>query len=146
MNRLTVFLIILSVFGFQKLSAQDTTRYLGIIAEEIVYESFELYPNSKFKWTSEFDLSWSEYGFYEIENDTLTLCFHNSISIEEITSNSAKCSKIMVFIKEANSLIQISPSGKRISRIKDKSIRTKWSWLFGHEHKYEIIKTGANIK
>ena len=46
---------------------QDTLSYRGILGGRLLYETIKLYPDGTFKRTSEYDLSWPEYGLYKFE-------------------------------------------------------------------------------
>ncbi len=77
-----VIIIIGLCFSISYISAQesrDTIRYEGI-AGIMFYESIELYPNSYFKWTSEYDLSWREFGIYEINDEKLILKYYDTLN------------------------------------------------------------------
>jgi len=116
----------------------DTIRYDGILGI-MHYESIELYPNNRFKWSQEYDLSWSEFGTYELSIRKLTLKyfylseeqFKDSIEIKNPY-------RVETFLIEGNQLYRLNHKGKKIKRIRDKSYKTKWSWLLGH--KYRIRK------
>ncbi|KXX66494.1 hypothetical protein AVL50_31705 [Flammeovirga sp. SJP92] len=113
--------------------SQDTVKYIGTINNLIIYESIELYSDSTFKWTSEYDLSWSEYGQYQIINDSLILSY-------DVVSQPQK---VEIYEIENEFLYRLDEKNRRIIRKKDKSIRSKWSWLNGFKHKY-VIKKVAN--
>ena len=119
---------------------QDTIRYQGI-ASIMLYESIELYPNNIFKWTSEYDLSWSEYGIYEIKDKKLILKYYSKLNelnktlLSEITESPDKAE---FFLIGGNQIYRVNKRGKKIKRIRDKSFKYKMSWLFGH--KYRILK------
>jgi hypothetical protein len=128
-----------------KLLCQDTAYYQGFLSG-ILFESIALYPDNTFRWTSEYDLIWSEYGQYKLENNKLQLKFYSSLNdttLSDTTIMISNPTKIENFIAEKEKLFRLNKSGRKIHRTKDKSIRTHWSWIFGH--KYEIIKiTVAN--
>lgn len=140
--RLYFFLVLLMSFGTYDSNAQDTVRYVGVIADALIYESIELYPDSTFKWRSEYDLSWDEYGVYSIYYDTLVLNYTDAHSIDE-NNSTPKIRKTEVLIMDGSFLFRLDEKKQRITRQKDKSIRTKWSWILGYRHKY-VIKTAAN--
>jgi hypothetical protein len=121
--------------------AQDTVRYNGILKGFLLYESIELYTDGTFKWTSEYDLSWSEYGLYKVTNETLLLNYYPGINkISKEISVSEKPIKVEEFEIYQNKLYLLDQNGHRIKKRKDKSIKTKWSWIYGNRHKYEIKK------
>jgi len=119
---------------------QDTIRYEGTLGI-MLFESIELYPNNYFKWTSEYDLSWSEFGLYENNGKDLILKFYdnldesNKILSENENSTHTKTEILMI---DGNQLFRLNKKGKKIKRIRDKSFKYKLSWLFGH--KYQILK------
>ena len=122
---------------------QDTIIYQGIVNRKLLYETINLYPDKTFKRTSEYDLKWSEYGIYSIENNYLKLTYKfggkkNSESGKDSVSKAEKTNKTEKFLIENIYLYRLTDSGKKIRRIKDQSIRTNWSWLIGHN--YEIKK------
>lgn len=57
---LLIILIFLSVGFSSKTFAQDTITHIGKLDNFLIFESIELYPDSTFKWASEYDLVWSE--------------------------------------------------------------------------------------
>jgi hypothetical protein len=109
------------------LFGQDTLKYQGFLAQILLIKSIELYPEGTFKWTSEYDLTWSETGEYELSNDTLVLNYLNRDKKE-------------TYIKKHSGLIKLDKNGVPFRRVKDKSLRTKWSWLRAYRHNYEIRK------
>ncbi len=123
---------------------QDTIVYQGFLHGILLYETIEFYPNKTFKWTSEYDLSWDEYGVYEIDNNNLQLKYY--LLFQRPTTMSLKDTIIQIdnpiksenFKMKKESLFRLNKSGRKIYRIKDKSIRTCCSWIFGH--KYELTK------
>ena len=129
-----------------KLNAQDTIRYIGFINKTLMYESIELYSDKTYKWTSEFDLSYDEFGKYEIANDSLilntyidftkpkTMSIADSIKLISSKWDNRRFSK---YIIEGNKMFRTNPKGRKIQRIKIKSLGT---WLTGHRFKYELIK------
>ena len=122
--------ILIALISFLSIGsfAQDTAKYHGFLGNDLLVESMELYPDGTFNWTSEYDLSWSESGEYEISNDKLTLNFSNQRS------------KIETYLMTETGLIKLDEEGEPIEKIKDKSFKTRWSWLKGHKHHYEIKK------
>ena len=127
MQMKTIFLVLIcsvSVGSF----AQDILKYQGFLSKVLLVESIELYPDGTFRWTSEYDLSWSEFGEYEMSTDKLILNF------------SDQKSKIETYFMTEAGLIKLDEKGKPVKKIKDKSFKTKWSWLKGHKHDYEIKK------
>ena len=132
------------IFGLTFLSAnmtaQDTIRYFGTINGKLLYESIELYPDNTFKWVSEYDLSWSEYGIYKKNSDSLILKYYtinDKIDIDKF----AKPSKKEIFLRANDGLYRLDDKGRKIKKRKDKSINTRWGWLFGYKYKYKIVKS-----
>jgi len=144
-----VIIVIGLCFSISSISAQesqDTIRYEGI-AGIMFYESIELYPNSYFKWTSEYDLSWSKFGIYEINDKKLILKYYDVLNESNKTLSSGKIEspdKTEFFLIGENQIYRLNKRGKKIKRIRDKSFRYKMSWLFGH--KYQILKKQIKIK
>lgn len=125
---------------------QDTLSYQGILGGKILYETIKLYPDGTFKWTSEYDLSWSEYGLYKLEAENLTLDYYLSseqptrMSLVDTIRYVERPIKTEKFIIGNDRLYRINHRGEKIKRIKDKSIRLPWSWVTNFRHKYEWIK------
>ena len=143
--RQSLILTLAFTFSFSvKCISQDTIIYQAIVDRSLIYETIELYPDSTFKWTSEYDLSWNEYGFYTTDNKYLHLYYISRIEPFEHNKLSDSTFFYQNIIKEENYLIgsesiyKLDHSGKMIKRIRDKSFKTNWSWLVGH--RYEIIK------
>jgi hypothetical protein len=137
-------LILIFIINFSSgLFGQDTIIYRGFVGR-ILYESIELYPDKTFKWTSEYDLSWSEYGLYEIDNNNLQLKYYISfnrpttMSMNDSIMQIEKPVKIENFKLDKELLYKLNKSGREIHRVKDKSISTCLSSIFGH--KYELKK------
>ena len=139
--------LLISLIGFTfSLLGQDTLSYRGILGGRLLYETIKLYPDGTFRWTSEYDLSWSEYGLYKFKPDNLTLDHYlsseqpktmtliDTIKFFEKPINSEK------FIVHNDQLYRLNDRGKKIKRKKDKSIRLPWSWASNYKHKYELIK------
>lgn len=130
----------LSVLG------QDTLSYRGILGGKLLYETIKLYPDGTFKWTSEYDLSWSEYGLYKFESENLTLDYYLSseqpktMTLVDTVKLIEKPIKTENFIVGDNQLYRLNDRGEIIKWKKDKSIRLPWSWASIFRHKYELIK------
>jgi len=129
---LTIFLI----FTISLIKAQDTITYIGKL-DVMLYESIELYPDSTFKWTSEYDLSWSEYGFYSINDGILKLDFYINFSDK---SSELEPDKIKKYQLVNDKMYLLDSKGKVIKKIQDKSFRTKRSWFRNGQHKYTFYK------
>lgn len=95
----------------------------------MIYESIELYSDSTFKWTSEYDLSWSEFGEYKLTDYILILNFNETCG-----------NKVKTFMIENDKMYMIDNKGNRIERIKDKSVKNKWSWFRNGRYKFYLIK------
>ena len=136
-------LILIGFCCSNKLFGQDTIIYRGF-ADRILYESIELYTDKTFKWTSEYDLSLSEYGLYEIDNNSLQLKYFikfnypKTMSLKDSIILIENPIKIENFKLDKEHLYRLNKSGREIHRISDNSIRTCWSLIFGH--KYELKK------
>jgi hypothetical protein len=135
-----LFIIFLSVIS--KGSSQDTIRYSGKIKDIILYESLELYHDNTFKWTSEYDLTFSRYGIYSISKDTLKLYFFDinppkTMSITDSIKLIKTPSEMSRYIFYKNKLYWTNRRGKRTSWIKEPSLWTFWT---GHRFKYCLIK------
>ena len=135
-----LFLILISTIG----AAQDTIRYNGIIGDRLLYESIELYPDSTFMWTSEYDLSFSSYGKYEMEKNHLRLNHYidlikpKTMNIADSIATMEKPIRSETFIMRNEKMYRTDNRGNKKKRIKDRSLKSSWSWLFGH--KYVLIK------
>lgn len=136
-----ILILIVLISCSNRLFGQDTIVYRGFVSK-ILYESIQLYPDKTFKWTSEYDLSWSEYGIYEIEKNNLRLKYFLlfkdpvTISIKDSIKYIPNPVKVENFKMVNEYLYKLDCSGKEIHRMREKSIRTFGSWIFGH--KYEI--------
>ncbi len=122
----------------------DTIVYRGFLNGIILYETIELYPNKTFKWTSEYDLSWDEYGVYEMDHNNLQLKYYLlhhrpiTMTLKDTIVQLDNPIKSENFKMKKERLFRLNKLGRKIHRIKDKSIRTCCSWIFGH--KYKLIK------
>jgi len=125
---------------------QDALSYRGILGGRLLYETIKLYPDGTFKWTSEYDLSWSEYGLYKFESENLTLDYYLSseqpktMTLIDTVKFFVKPIKSEKFIVDNDHLYRLNDRGEKIKRKKDKSIRLSWSWASNYRHKYELIK------
>ncbi len=128
-KKLITILIFITIGFSIKSYAQDTIRYVGKLDDLLIYESIELYSDSTFKWTSEYDLSWSEFGEYKLSDQILILNFN------ETWGNKVKTYEI-----ENDKMYMLDNKGNKIERIKDKSVKLKWSWLRNGHHKFYFIK------
>lgn len=115
------------VIGFMSISvfAQETVKYSSFLDNVLLYETIELYPDSTFKWTSEYDLQWSEYGTYKIKGSELILSYKEA-------------SKTELFEVDGPHLYRIKKNGRRIKKVKDKSV--KGSGFLRYKHAYVIRK------
>jgi len=131
----------LFLISMKSMSGQvnDTTYYVATLGI-LVYESIELYPNNEFKWTSKYDLSWSEYGKYELDGKKLKLKYYRvgRVDIDEIEAQNAKPYEIVHYKMRKDRLYKLSKIKTKIRRRRDRSFENNWSWLFGH--KYRIRK------
>jgi len=144
-------LIIFSLIALN-LHSQDTLRYEKLQSIGKVYvliSSIELYDDSSFTWTNEHDLSWSEYGIYEINEDTLILSFyyHDLDNINRDTIDWAdikerkEIMKIRKHLMIENKMFTIKKNGRLEKWTKDRTMfRDFWRWLtFGYRRTYFII-------
>jgi hypothetical protein len=123
-------ILILTTIGFlSKTHAQDTIKYIGKLDGFLIYESIELYSDSTFKWTSEYDLSWSEFGKYKLSDQILILNF-----------NETDGNKVKSYMIENDKMYLIDKSGKKVKKIKDKSVKFKGSWIRFGKHDYCFYK------
>jgi len=124
-KKLLTILIFISTGFLSKTFAQDTIRYVGKLDDFLIYESIELYSDSTFKWTSEYDLSWSEFGKYKLLDQILILNFNESGG-----------NKVKTYMIENDKMYLLDNSGRKIKKIKDKSVKTKRSWIRFGKHDY----------
>jgi hypothetical protein len=144
-NRIKVIVILVFIIRCSdSLFGQDTIFYRGYIPGKLLIETLELYPNKTFKWTSEYDLSYSQYGVYNLANDNLELKYYLAFNPPKVMSLNDTIElidnpiKIENFKVEKDNLFRLTNSGREIHRIKDSSLRSHCSLIFGH--KYEIKK------
>jgi hypothetical protein len=136
-------LVLLSIGNctIQDLPGQDTVRYIGVLSNGLIYESFELYPDFTFKWENEYDLSWKEFGLYEKKGNKLTLThfikFYNPITMTVADSIAiiGTAFRISNYEISGDKLYKLNDQNKRVRKIKETSLRKKWSWLFGNRYK-----------
>ena len=146
MVKKTIFLLTISIISIIHLKAQDTLKYIGLVKNTLLYESIELYENKTFKWTNEYDLVFSSYGKYEIIGDTLILDFYidlnepKTMNISDSIKYVSNIDRTSRFIIENKKLFRLNSKGKIEKSIKDRSIRTKWSWLLGHKYEYYLTE------
>jgi len=62
--------------GSQLTFGQDTVLYNGIIPGNLLSNQLNYTQTILFKWTSEFDLSWDEYGLYKIDKNQIELSYY----------------------------------------------------------------------
>ena len=127
-KRLFAILILITIGFLSKIHAQDTIKYVGKLDGFLIYESIELYSDSTFKWTSEYDLSWSEFGKYKLSDQTLTLNFNESGG-----------NKVKTYTIENDKMYLIN-NGRKVKKIKDKSVKSKWSWIRFGKHDYSFYQ------
>jgi hypothetical protein len=105
-----------------------------------------LYPDSTFKWENEYDLSWQEFGLYERKGDKLTLNhyikFHRpfTMTVRDSISRMSRAFRTTNYEFANHKLYKLNEQKIRVKKIKDKSIRIKWSWLFGYWHNLRFEK------
>ncbi len=125
---------------------QDTAKYHSLLANKLLAETIDLYPDSTFKFENIFDLNWSEYGRYSVVGNRLTLKhflydFPVSVSLSDSLMSVNRPFRTTVYKIENEKMYQLNESGSKITSKKDKSFRTKWSWLSGHKHDYHFVKS-----
>lgn len=144
---ITSFLLFISI----NLYSQDKIIYNGISGDFLI-ETFEFYPDSTFKWTSEYDLKWSDYGKYKIEKNKLTLDFYiwmiypETMSLIDSISCIPKKFRTKNFELEDNRIYTLNKKGRRITRKNEGFFRRKWAWLFGNKKKYKILSYKKSLK
>ena len=124
-KRILTILIFVATGFLSKTIAQDTIRFVGKLNGFLIYESIELYSDLTFKWTSEYDLSWSEFGNYKLKDQILTLNF-----------NETGGNKVRTYVLENDKMYLIDKSGRKVKRIKDKSLKFKGGWIRFGKHDY----------
>lgn len=109
-------------------------------------ESFTLYPDNTFKWTSEFDLSWDEYGLYKIENIKLTLDYYtlfdysSTMNFKDSISTFREAEKSIILEMEEDKLYYVGENGKRLPIKLKAPCKRKWGWLIGNKYEYIIYR------
>jgi hypothetical protein len=160
MKKILLLALFLTVFC----KAQDTIQYsCGVVmktegktSEILLYESFELHPGNFVKWNSEYDLTFSEYGKYAIEGDTLKLELYSSKNmdlndtshcfkvVDSLAASNAKPYQVKYYLISGDNLTFLTLKGKRlkpVKRIYDHSLPRTMGWLFGNGRKYIYRKT-----
>ncbi|WP_375334486.1 hypothetical protein [Flagellimonas sp. C4] len=140
-------LFLLTLLNTANIFAQETIVYKGILKNTFLIETIELYPDSTFKWTNEYDLSWSEYGIYKIAENKLILdhyifsVYPETMSLKDSISTLKKPTQTRILEMENNRIYPLTKKGKRITKMKNSYFRRKWGWLLGNRFEYKIIKT-----
>jgi hypothetical protein len=128
------------------LFGQDTVVYKGFLKETFPIETIELYPDSTFKWTNEFDISWDEYGKYELKNNQLILdsyliaLYPSSMSLKDSISFLSKVIDRKIYDIENERIYPLDDKGKRIIKFKHPYYKKKRQWIWGNKHEYIILK------
>ena len=139
-------LLILTIINSINLFGQKTIKYQGVLKSMFLIETIELYDDNTFKWSNEYDLSWNEYGLYEIKNKQLVLDYYifNDYPKKMSLKDSIKTVKVKlntrIFDIEEERIYPLNNKGRRVKKMKNCYFRTRWSWLFGCRYKYEVIK------
>ena len=126
--------------------AQDTIVYQGVLRGDFLIETIELYPDSTFKWTNEYDLTWSEYGQYKIADNKLTLNhfifsdYPETMSLRDSISTIEKPTQTRLLEIEKNRIYPLTEKGKRKTKMKDPYFKRKWGWLLGNRFEYKIMR------
>jgi hypothetical protein len=124
--------------------AQDTVKYVGLIDNRLIYESLELYTNKTFMWMSEFDLSYARYGNYHYINDTLILSFYidfnkpKTMSIPDSIKTIPFPIMVSKLIVDKDKMYRTNNNGRKIKRIREPGLKTRWNWIFGHKYEYYL--------
>jgi hypothetical protein len=147
-----LFLIILLTYN-DNLFSQDTIRYIGTVGT-FLYETIELHQDSTFSstWTTDYDLSRTDYGLYEQNNKNIKLKYKlNDLDFRLPTTMTLKDTLINInkIYRERNfkiindKIYLLKANGKIVKRLKIKAFKSKWSWLtFGYQ-KLNYIKTDS---
>ena len=128
-KRIITILIFIATGFLSKTIAQDTIKFVGKLDGFLIYESIELYSDLTFKWTVDYDLLWSEFGKYKLSEQTLTLHF-----------NETGGNKVRTYMIENDKMYLIGKSGKKVKKIKDKSMKFKGDWIRFGKHHYCFYK------
>ena len=142
--KISYFLILLNGLN---LFAQDTLVYQGVLRDDFLIETIELYPDSTFKWTNEYDLTWSEYGRYKIADNKLTLNhfifsdYPETMSLKDSISTIEKPTQTRILEIDGNRIYPLTEKGKRKTKMEDPFFRRKWGWLLGNRFEYKIMRT-----
>lgn len=108
--------------------SQSNVTYTGIIGVSLIIESITLYPDRRFKWTSEFSLLFSEYGNYKIRENILQFDFYISfvypktMSLRDSISQISKSFEIRIYEIDENRLYPVSDIGRRITKMKNPGV------------------------
>jgi len=136
-----------------ELYSQDTIRYeklqsIGKI--NILITSIELYDDSSFTWTSEHDLSWSEYGIYTFNKDTLILHFYysffdniNKDSIDwDETKKTIEIKEVRKYLINKNKMHRIKTNGRLERWTNGRTMfNDKWRFLtFGYRKTWYVLR------
>ena len=146
MKTTAIIIIYLFVLFEFDLYAQDTIIYEGILQKSFLIETYELYPDSTFKWTNEYDLIWSEYGKYEIDSNKLVFKhfifsdYPRTMTLPDSISLTIQPKEIKTYEIEQNRIYPLNEKGKRITKMKNSFFKRKCGWLLGNRLDYEVKK------
>ena len=145
MKRIFFLTLLFTISAF----AQDTINYTCRLKLKkdfyFLYTSIALYPDSTFTWRSEYDLSFETYGTYEVSKDSLILKRYfwglkpQTMSVRDSIKHIESAYVIKKYYRKGDNLYIIDKKGKKLNRIKERSLLNKWS-LFRHKFRYEYIK------
>jgi hypothetical protein len=128
---LVIFISSLSV------KAQNEVSLYEMNVNGILYESLTIYDDGTYKLTSEYDLTFDNYGRYEIIEDYLFLAdeniYQNAVKLNNKLTPGTISNKVF---KIEEDRIYIFEKGRIRKRIFDKSMRKGLSNLFGHKYLY----------
>ena len=108
-----------------------------------------MYPDSTFELTREYDLSWTDYGFYEIKNSRLKLKFKLEFSLPVTMSLKDTLVRIDTVIHERDFLIDsknlyyLNSNGTKVRWLRNNFFDTNLSWLTLGYHRLRYKKLKA---
>ncbi len=139
----------MSFFGFSQSVKNDTIKYKGLFVNCFLMESYTLYPDSTFKWTSEFDLSWNEYGKYTLIDSIYKLEFYVEMNYPktmtlkdsiEVAKRNYKPIRTE-FLEDAGENLHYVDENRKRSPTKLKApCKRPFGWLFGNKYQYVIYR------
>lgn len=149
-------MLLISTIAFSQSVKNDTIKYNGYFVDCFLMESYTLYPDHTFKWTSEFDLSWNEYGrytrndnilkfdFYIQMNDPKTMSLRDSIQVAMKSQSQNKPIRTEYLEDADKNLYYVDKNGKRKPTKKKAPCKRPFGWLFGNKYEYVIYRTNED--